>query len=727
MKNASYSGKEITTYEATPGRLAKALANEMPEVEKAVTINPWSNSIVSAGSKQIKVADLYAEKDFFAIFSYPLLQGSKNNVLNDKHGVVISDELAKKLFTSFQNIVGKSIERKQGDQVEIFHVAGVYQKPPANSNYQFDIVLPFDVLRAKSPELDEWFNGGGITCVVLKKGTNVEGFNNKINSFLQKKSGDSLIGQLFARPYSDKYLYDKFENGVQVGGRIEYVRLFSTIAVFILLIACVNFINLFTAKVSARIKELGVKKALGASRKTLVYQYLGESTLIAFLSFLLASLLVLLLLPQFNHITGKQLTLHFDTSAIFSYLAIILTTGFIAGSYPAFYISSFTAVSVLKGKLIASIGEVLARKGLVIFQFTISIIFIVFVLVVYKQVQLIQTKNLGYNRDNIIKFKKEGKLHGNFENFSHMVRNLPGVVNVSNSGGNLTSADNTTDALEWKGKSPGERITFASLQVGYDFIETLDIKLNEGRTFSKEYGSDSSKIILTEAATAVMNLKDAVGKTVKLDGREFQIIGVVKNFHFESLHKQIKPAFFLLRPDAENIMVKIKAGAERATLKEIENIYREFNKGLPFEYRFLDDDFQALYASEQRVAILSQYFSVIAIIISCLGLFGLAAFTADRRRKEIGVRKVLGARISEIVLLLTKDFITLVLLAIFIGSPVAIWATGTWMQDFAYKADIEWWIYALAAVAAILIALLTVSFQAIKASIANPVKSLRTE
>jgi putative ABC transport system permease protein len=729
MKNASYSGKEITTYEATPGRLAKALADEMPEVQYAVSVNAWSSkqSIISVGNKHIKAQELYAEKDFFAMFSYPLLHGNKALVLNDRRGVAISDGLAKKLFNSTESIVGKTIEWKQGDAIEVFQITGVFEKPPVNSTQQFDIVLSFDVLRNRSPEIDEWFNGGGVTYLLLKEGTNLSQFNSKISSFLQGKSGDALIGNLFVRPYSDKYLYDKYENGVQIGGRIQYVRLFSITAIFILLIACINFMNLFTAKVSGRLKQVGVRKTLGASRKKLIYQFLGEALSMAFLSLSLANFFIVLLLPYFNQITGKQLTLQPDVNFVLSNLLIAVGTGLIAGSYPAVYLSGFNPITVLKGKLVTSPGEIWARKGLVIFQFTISIIFILSVIVVYKQIQLIQTKNLGYNRDNVIVFKKEGKLNDSFDNFLHELKSIPGVINASSTGGNMTSADNTTDALQWKGKDPDDRITFASLQVNYDFLETLNIELKEGRAFSREYGSDSSKIIFTEAAIAAMNMKDPVGKTVTLDGKEMQIIGIARNIHFESLHNKMKPAFFLLRPNTDNIMVKIKAVSSNATIGQIENLYQKFNQGLPFEYSFLDEVYQKLYTSEQRVAVLSRYFSVISIFISCLGLFGLAAFTAERRRKEIGVRKVLGARVSQIALLLSKDFLLLVIVAICIGFPIALWATNNWLQDFAYKADISVWLYIVAAIAAIMIALLTVSFQAIKAAVANPVKSLRPE
>ncbi len=485
--------------------------------------------------------------------------------------------------------------------------------------------------------------------------------------------------------------------------------------------------NLSTAKVSRRLKEAGVKKALGASRKTLIYQYLGESLLLTFLSFLVAVLLVILFLPQFNQITGKQLTLYWDARLMVAGLSIALGTGLIAGSYPALYLSGFQPVTVLKGRLPTLITEVWVRQGLVVFQFALSVVFIVSVLVVYKQIQLIQTKNLGYNRDNILMFKKEGKLQEKLETFLQEVKNIPGVINASNTWGNLTSADQTTDALDWEGKSPGSRITFANLQVNYDFIQTLSIQLTEGRAFSRNYGADSSKIILTEGAIAAMGLQNPVGKTVKLDGKDLQIIGVVKNIHLESLHAPMKPAFLLLRPEADNIMVKIKAGTEKETIEQMASLYREYNQELPFEYKFLDDDFQTLYVAEQRVATLSQYFAGLAILISCLGLFGLAAFTAERRRKEIGVRKVLGASRASIVYLLSSDFTKLVLVAICLSLPLSYLIVKHWLQSFEYRIALEWWYFVGAGLAALLIAWLTVSTQAIRAASDNPVHSLKDE
>jgi len=434
------------------------------------------------------------------------------------------------------------------------------------------------------------------------------------------------------------------------------------------------------------------------------------------------------LLPVFTAITGKQLVLNFNFSFIISILLITFITGIISGSYPALYLSGFRPALVLKGKLNASSGESWVRKGLVVFQFAISVILIISVMVVYKQMVLVQTKNLGYNKDNIIRIPNEGKLREGLATFLTEVKNIPGVVAVSSVEGDLLgNPGHSGGGISWEGKDPNLGIEYYGIGVDYDFMEMLGLKMKDGRTFSKEFGSDSSKVIFNESAIAAMGLKSPIGKTVSLWGQKKQIVGIAKDFHFESLYKKVAPFFFYYSPNNDNVLIKLKAGTERETLARLEKFYKQFNQGLPFEYKFLDEDYQALYASEQRVAVLSRYFAVIAIIISCLGLFGLAAFTAQKRQKEIGIRKVVGASVSNVVVLLSGDFLKLVLIAVLIAFPLAWWAMNKWLEGFAYRIHIDVNLFLIAGFTTILITLLTISFQSIKAAIANPVKSLRTE
>ncbi len=724
---------DIIISEMTSGPVAETLAEEMPEVEAAASVMHYSwfpQSTLSIGEDDrhtLKVTGQFASQDFFRVFSYGLMHGQAREVLRDKNVIVLSEELAQKLFRTTQNVVGKTLVWKMGPFKKSLLVSGVFKNIPANSSEQFDFLLSFEAWKDINPGVLEWGNNGTHTYAVLKAGTNPKQFNRKIANLLASKVGGTNR-QVFVKPYSQKYLYGHYENGVQTGGRIVYVKLFSVIALFILLIACINFMNLSTAKASSRTKEIGVKKVLGATRSTLVLQYLSESLLMAFLSLGVALLLVVLLLPAFNQITGKQLALTPSLPFVLAIFTVTLCTGLLAGSYPALYLSGFNPVAVLKGKLQTVLGEVLIRKGLVVFQFSLSVILMVAVLVVYQQIGYIQTKQLGYDKDNIIYFDREGKLYENQEAFLAAIKNIPGVVNASSISRSIVGSHNKTGGLDWEEKNPNESTDFEIVQVNYDLIQTLGIKLVTGRAFSKDFATDNTKIIFNEAAIAAMGLKDPIGKNVNLWGTDMEIIGVAKDFHFESLHENVKPLFFKLEPpQTHTIMVKIGSGQTKEAISELRRLYEDFNPGFAFDYKFLDQDFQALYVAEQRVAVLSRYFAGFAILISCLGLFGLAAFTAERRRKEIGVRKVLGASRMSIVYLLSSDFTKLVVVSIVISLPLSYLVVKNWLQNFEYRIDLQWWYFVGAGLAALVIAWLTVGTQAIKAASVNPAHSLKDE
>lgn len=731
MQNVPTGDDRITTMDSTPGLLGEAMLAEIPEVEKAVVVagGPGrSKGILAVANARFKASELYVPQSFFTTFSYKLTQGNKERVLQDKRAVVVSAELALKLFGSTENIIGKVVEWEQGDFSGPYVISGIFQKPPANSSEQFDLLFNYETYFDKEASgLKDWQSNYIRTYLLLKEETNLAGFQTKLKDFIKTKNKESTA-TLFLQRYSDRYLYNIFENGIPAGGRIAYVKLFSFIAIFILAIACINFMNLSTAKATRRLKEIGIKKVIGANRKTLIMQYMGESLLLTLLALAVAVLLVILLLPQFNQITGKQLGLHLEVNLILAVLSVTLVTGLVSGSYPAFYLSGLKPITVLKGKLNTVTGGTWARQGLVVFQFAVSVILIVAVLVIYQQIKLIQTKNLGYNKDNIIYFASEGKLRESREPFLEAVKKLPGVVDAASMGGNLTGKHTRTSAFEWPGKSPSENTDFSLLSADYDLIQTLGVQVLAGRSFSRSFGADSATIIFNEAAIARMGLPDPIGKTIKLWGEEKQIIGIVKDFHFESLYEKVKPVCFIYKPKwADQIMVKIAVGTERATLERIGLFYKEFNQGLPLDYKFLDEDYQAQYAAEQRVAILSRYFAGVAVLISCLGLFGLAAFTAERRRKEIGVRKVLGASRFNIVYLLSSDFTKLVVVSISIALPLSYLIVKHWLQNFEYRIDLQWWYFVGAGLAALLVAWLTVSTQAVKAASVNPAQSLKEE
>ncbi|MEX2233803.1 MAG: ABC transporter permease [Cyclobacteriaceae bacterium] len=719
MENSTTT-KGVETRSQTQLFLAEVLAAELPEIESAVTVTPphfFSAFTLTANNTHVEGVGKYVGKDFFSMFSYGLINGNASEVLADKNSVVLSERIAKRLFSDISDIVGKDLEYQMQTLKKRVTITGVFKDLPINSSEQFDIILSFeafsDIMNFNKKTLD-WGNVAPfLTYVTTKEGTDIDQFNDKLGGFLESKSGNLSHRTLFLRPFADKYLFGKYENGKVSGGRIEYIKLFSIIAAFILLIACVNFMNLSTAKASRRMKEIGIKKVIGAKRTTLIFQYLGESLLMSFLSLFLAILVVDLFLPQFNSITGKDLVMNFDRPIITTFLSITLFTGLVAGSYPAMHLSGINTAKVLKGQFNTSMGELWVRKGLVIFQFSVSVIFIVALFVVSRQIDLIQTKDLGYEKDNLLYFETSGMIVKNPEAFLYEIKQMPGVVNASSMLDNFVF-----------GRRENIQFDMYITQVNYDFIETLGIEIREGRSFSRNFGSDTLQFIYNEAAIEYLGIKDPVGKILPSG---YKIVGVVKNF-IQSIHEAAKPHRFILSPYyAMTILVKIKGGMEKTTIQNLEKFYKSFNPGYVFKYKFLDEAFQAQYAAELKVASLSKYFAGVAITISCLGLFGLASFTAERRIKEIGVRKVLGSSVTGIVYLLSVDFTKIVLISIIIALPVSFLIAKQWLDSFAFKISLEWWYFVGSGLLALFIAWLTVGAQAIKAARVNPVKCLRDE
>jgi len=729
MSNDIIAG-EIVTNDGTDAALGETWISEMPEVETATVITPpsWFQKFtVSGDANDVSASGYFADKDYFNVFSYPLTKGARSHVLTGKNAIVISEQLAVKLFHT-TDCIGKTVEWKWFDLKREGVVTGLFEGTPAQSTHQFDFILSFEAWMEIMDAPRDLTPGGPFnTFVVLKEGTDVDEFNARISGFIKSKF-PKATSELFVRPYSDGYLYGKYENGKQVGGRIEYVKLFSVIAVFILLIACINFMNLFTAKASRRIKEVGIKKAIGAGRKALIVQYLGESMLMSFLSLFLALLMVDLVLHSFNEITGKQLDLNMDASVIFSFSGIAFLTGLIAGSYPAIYLSGFRPAAVLKGKMNTSISELWARKGLVVFQFAVSIVFIVAVAVVYRQVEFVQTKNIGYQKDQVIYFDMEGSVARNPEAFLSQVRDIPGVIRATSSQFTPIASSSEASGIRWDGKNEDDQTRFVQMAVNYDLPETLGMEMSAGRTFSPNFSSDTAAVIFNETAIKAMELKDPIGKVIKMGGADRTIVGVVRDFHFQSLHEKVKPFFFRLSPrETIVVMVKIEKQHQKETIGRLKEFYKTYTTGLTLEYHFLDAAYQAQYMAEQKVASLSRYFAGLAIMISCLGLLGLAAFTAERRRKEISIRKVLGSAEWQIVYLLSADFTRIVLIAILIALPFSYWMAHRWLGGFAYKAEITIWCFIGAGLAALFIAWLTVGSQAWRAARANPTKSLKED
>ncbi|ELR70265.1 putative ABC transporter permease [Fulvivirga imtechensis AK7] len=720
----------LRTGPETQGLLAEALLAEVPEVVMAAadTETEWfgDNFAVSNGEEVIKAKGKFSGEDYFNLFSYKFKHGIPDRALSDKSSIVITESLALKLFNTTQ-VVGKTVEwhllHLQGEA----SISAVLEDLPSNSSEQFNFVLPFSIYKDIIGDGMHWGNFNAYTYVELAKDININALNHKIASFVKDRDEGSNVSPFF-KQFSSNYLYGTFNNGIQTGGRITYVRLFSVIAIFILVIACINFMNLSTARASRRLKEIGIKKTLGAGRVSLIFQHMGEAVLITFFALFLASLLTFMILPEFNELTGKQLSLQFTPEIIGAAILIGLFTGLLAGSYPALYLSGFKPVSILKGKLNASFGEVWIRKGLVVFQFALSVIMIVGVLVVFQQIRFIQTKSLGYSKDNILKIPVEGKAVDNMATFFDELKNLPGVLNATATTHSMVESGAYTTGIHWEGKDPDVPIRFEQARVYYDFVETLGIKVLEGRSFSKKFGNEQSKIIFNESAIEAMDMQDPVGKKIIMWGKEKEIIGVVKDFHYASLHTPVEPMlFYFEQQPPHSALVKIDGENIQEAIANIQSFYKTFNPGYMLDYKFLDQNYQAQYIAEQRVSVLSQYFAGIAIVISCLGLFGLAAFTAERRQKEIGIRKILGAGNFSIVTLLSGDFTKMVLVAVCLALPVSYFLAQYWLSGFAYKIDLHWWLFGLAGVAALVIAWLTVGFQTLKTANINPVQCLKDE
>lgn len=742
MLNLDYKeGKK--TSDRTPVPLAEALVKEIPEVENAITVNDFFNwrsdgGILSSKDQQLKVDGIHSSKDFFNVFSFPLIEGDKDNVLASKNGIVISESLAVKFFKTTKNVVGKTLDWSHRGYDGTFQVAGIFQDVPQKSTIQFDVVFHLQLLKDNDEWAGNWTGNYAQTYLILNKNVDVNQVNQKINNFLAAKNEHLTYHQLFLQQYSSRYLNNKFENGEVAGGRITYVRLFTLIALFILLIACVNFMNLSTARASLRMKEIGIKKTIGASRGNLIVRLLGESILLSFLALIIAVVIVLFFLPQFNEITDKQLNLSLNPTLISSFFMITLLTGFIAGIYPAFYLSGFKPSSVLKGNLNISFGEKWVRKGLVVFQFTMSLIFIVGLLVIDQQIKLTQTKNMGYDRNNIISFQWKEKLYDawsglseennndQFFTFLDELKKVPGVVHATNMKGNILTNVYGQGGVRWSDDESQESANVKSPIVSFDFMKTLGIELIAGRTFSKEHKDDYSKLIINESAAKMMDFENPVGKRIRMNGDD-EIIGVVKDFHYGSLYNNIEPLIFRFDPNSGHVLVKIQEGTEKNTIGQIDQLYQRFHKMHPFEFTFMDEDYQAIYESETRVADLSKYVSGLAILISCLGLFGLAMFTTERRKKEIGIRKVLGSSVFGIVRMLTGDFTKTVILGICISIPISYIIAQRWLENFAYNITLASWLFFIPAILVLIIAWLTIGVQTIQAARVNPVESLKDD
>jgi putative ABC transport system permease protein len=724
-----YDGK-IEAFYGTPGILAEELKVKLPEVQYAANMAWQDKATFAAGDKIIKQEGTPAGKDFFNIFSFPLLQGKPSTALNSPLSIAISRKMAVSLFGSAEKAYNQTVRYNNDKDLK---VTAVYEDITNASSIKGDFVLNWDLFLEKNSWAKEWGNNGPQAFVVLKEGTDPVKFNSKIKKFLDnynKEQSARFRIEMGIFKFSERYLHGNFKNGKISGGRIEYVKLFSIVAIFILVIACINFMNLTTARSVKRSKEIGIRKVVGAIRWALVRQFIGEAIMLTFFSLIVALIIGYLLLPVFNGLTAKHI--EFPVTSFQFWITLLLLTiltGILAGSYPALFLSGFQPIKVLKGHMKFGSGATWFRKGLVVFQFILSTVLIIGMIVISKQIRYIQTTNLGYNRENLIYIPIEGEYATHYDLFKNEARSLPGIMDISKISQSPTSIENGTGGVDWEGKDPNVLPMFTQASVGYNFIKTMNLKLLAGRDFSQDFLTDSTNYLINESAAAKMNYKEPVGKPLTMWGKKGRIVGLLKDFHITSLHLPINPLIIRLA-DNENygiILVRVQPGKTKVALDGLEKISRKLNPQFPFTYDFSDEEYKKMYQTEQTVNGLSGYFAFIAIFISCLGLLGLTIFTAEQRLREMGIRKVLGASITTIFTLLSKEFILLVTIAMIIAFPLAWWIMNDWLQNFTYHININAWVFILAAVISLVIAFSTISVHAIKAALANPVKSLRTE
>ena len=724
-----YDGK-VESGHYTPGLLPDEMKRKIPEIEYSSGFAWKDLNTFSVGDKILKEEGNHASTDFFKMFSYPLLEGNARTALSTPVSIAVSRKMAVDFFGSPKEALGKTI---RFDNRQDLMVSAVFENLPPNTSEKFDYLINWHSFLEDNPWAKEWGNNGPQTLIQLHKDANPALVEKKITHFLDDLNKEQSVGfriQLGMQLFGDIYLHSNFKNGNLEGGRVEYVRLFSLVALFILLIACINFMNLTTARSVKRAKEIGIRKVVGAIRPVLIRQFIGEAILLSFLAVLIAAGLLALLLPTFNHVTGKEIRLPFNRVYFWiSIFILTLLTGFVSGSYPALFLSAFNPVTVLKGTLKTKTGALWFRKGLVVFQFVLSIVLIIGMIIISKQVSYVENINLGYDKENLIYVPIEGELMEKYNLFKEELLNKPGIQLVTRISQTPTQIANGTYGVDWDGKDQNTKPMFTNAAAGFDFARTLQLTLVNGRDFSKDYGTDTAGYIVNESALKKIGYKDPVGKRLTFWGKKGTIIGVVKDFHFNALREPISPLIIRLGEKDKwgSVLVRTNPGRTKEALTSLESVYRAVNPKFPFTYQFSDLEYQKLYKSEETVQQLSTYFACLGIFISCLGLLGLAMFTAEQKTKEIGIRKVLGASMPSIVTLLSKEFLSFVMLAFLIASPLAWWAMHKWLQDYAYRVDIGWWVFAVAGILALLIALFTISFQAIRAAVANPAVSLKNE
>lgn len=698
---------------------------------KQVSLASWNfGHILAVGDKKITKEGMWVQPEFPAMFSLKMVKGSLDG-LKDPSSALLSQSVAEALFGNADPI-GKTVKFDDKDDLK---VAGVYEDLPRNTSlYETKLLIPWEKYVASEDWLKrsatQWDNHSFQLFAQLNDNVDFDKTTAKIKD-LGKQHVKEGNEQVLLHPMDKWRLYSKFTNGKIDGGRIQFVWLFGIIGVFVLMLACINFMNLSTARSEKRAREVGIRKTMGSLRSQLIGQFLGESVIVAFLAFVLAIGLALLSLSFFNGLADKEISMPWSNPFFWLMaLAFVIFTGLVSGSYPAFYLSRFEPVKVLKGTFKAGRFAALPRKILVVIQFTVSIALIIGTIIVFRQIQYAKSRPVGYTREGLISVSINTKdLYAHYEALRSDLLATGAVANVAKSSSPVTNVWSNQIGFDWKGKDPNAVPLFGTIAVTHDFGQTLGWQIKEGRDFSRSFPTDTGNIILNEAGVKLTGFKDPVGQIIKWNDKDRVVIGVIKDMVMESPYTPVKPTVFFLEYDWANIItMRIKpAMPVREALAKLEPVFKKYNPGSPFEYKFTDEEYAQKFSDEERIGNLATFFAILAVFISCLGLFGLASFIAERRTKEIGVRKVLGASVLNIWQMLSKDFVTLVIISCVIAIPIAWYVLHQWLQQYEYRTPISWWIFTIAGLGAMAIALLTVSFQAIKAAVSNPVKSLRSE
>lgn len=724
---ATFSGK-LQCWNTTPKVLARYVQQDVPEIEQATRAEWPNNYLLTYLEKRLKSQGNIVDSNFLQVFSFPLLQGNPRSVLMDMHSIVVTETLAKKLFGD-ENPVGKLVKL---DNKENFTVTGVLKDIPTNTRFKFEFLLPWSYLRANGNDDEYWGNNSVSNFVLLKENATIDAANNKIKKIkVRYDKTEDPSWEMFLYPMSRWRLYGNFTNGVEEGGRITFVKLFGIIAAFILLIACINFMNLSTARSEKRAREVGIRKVVGARKGALVVQFIGESILLSLIAGVIALLLVQVSLPGFNTLTDKKLSVPYSSWPFWlGSFAFVLLTGLVAGSYPAFFLSSFRPVKVLKGTIKATHALITPRKVLVVLQFTFAIILIIGTIIVKQQIDYARNRETGYNKNNLIYHFLDGDLDKNYQLVKNELLSSGVASSVTKTSAPLTQGWSDSWGFQWEGKDPNDKTDFDRFCADEGLAKTAGLQFVAGRDFNlQQFPTDSTGIIINESAAKVMNFKDPLGQIVKDNGIDWHIVGVIKDFILQSPFYPTKPMVIEGSKGFFNC-IHIKLNEARSTadnLAKAEAIFKKYNPEFPFIYKFVDEEYAKKFDNEKRTATLAALFAALTIFISCLGLFGLAAYMAENRVKEIGIRKVLGASVGGITTLLSKDFLKLVIVSILIASPIAWWAMYKWLQDYPYRVEIRWWVFVAAGLTSILIAIGTVSYQSVRAALANPVKNLRSE